>query len=77
MDFREWELESAGGIARSPASAAELSLRPRGANCDAVAPGRAILGEIHGIMSTMSLITISCANKKLRTELEAKWKHTS
>jgi len=29
------------------------------------------MGEIHGIMSTMSLITISRANKKLRIELEA------
>lgn len=44
---------------------------------DQVVPGRAIVGEIYGIMSTMSLFTISCANKKLRTELEAKWKHTS
>jgi hypothetical protein len=35
------------------------------------------MDEIHRIMSTMSLITISCANKKLRTELEAKWKHMS
>jgi hypothetical protein len=44
---------------------------------DKVALESRLMGEIHRIMSTMSLVTISCANKKLRTELEAKWKHTS
>ena len=51
----------------SEPSRARRSLR----DCDRIADGWGLMGEIHPIMSTMSLITISRANKKLRIELEA------